>query len=421
VRPAATLLAIALAACGDGGTAEDLGDGGACYEVQRDIPVQISRDVDILFVMDGSVSMLDRIETLQVNVRRFADVLENVEGGLPSVQIGVVSSDVQTHEGALVRPRPECGIDGNYLRDIAYANDERDANYTGDFGDAFSCLLMSQPLGSSLEEPLEAVRRALDGGQPANAGFVREHAFLFVVFVTDEDDCSGGEALMIDTDEARSAYQCFADGVVCDQGAGAIGIQTGCAANPSPASLTPIDGYANFLRGLKQDGNMVMVSALAAGGDPVVTQSASGLVLAPACPSETMEWPAIRLRAFLDLFPQRSTSAHPCGDDWSDLMVLIADMLRTVLGFPCIEDTVDLDRDTPGIQAECVISELRGEQEVILPACTSDDPPDAERPCWRMFEDVGCADFGYRFEVLRGRENVPSGTWVRARCFGGCR
>lgn len=419
-RPTLAFLVFMLAACGDGGRAEDTGDGAVCFEVQRDIPVQISRDIDILFVMDGSVSMLDRIGTLAVNVRRLADVLQNIEGGLPSVQIGVVSSNVRSHGGALVTPRPECGIEGNYLGDIAYANDERDANYTGAFGDAFHCLLMSQPLGGSLEEPLEAMRRALNGTHPGGAGFLRDHALLFVVFVTDEDDCSGGAALMIETDEARSAYQCFVDGVVCDQGAGAIGAQTGCVANPSPASLTPIGEYESFLRGLKPDPNMVLVSALAAGGEPAVTQSASGPVLAPACPSETMEWPAIRLRAFLDLFPQRSTTTDVCGDDWSDLMMLIAELLRTVLGFPCIEARVDLEPEMPGVQAECVISEVHGKEERILPACTSDEPPDTERPCWRMYEDAGCDELGFRFEVLRGRENVPLGTWVRARCFGGC-
>ena len=34
------------------------------------------------------------------------------------------------------------------------------------------------------------MKRALDGSRPENAGFLREGAFLAVVILTDEDDCS---------------------------------------------------------------------------------------------------------------------------------------------------------------------------------------------------------------------------------------
>src|SRR5215470_5274686 len=66
----------------------------------KDIPVNINRDVDILFLIDDSPSMGDKQTNLANNFPRFIDVLGSIPGGLPNVHIGVVTSDIGTQGAA---------------------------------------------------------------------------------------------------------------------------------------------------------------------------------------------------------------------------------------------------------------------------------------------------------------------------------
>ena len=67
-------------------------------------------------------------------------------------------------------------------------------NYTGNIADVFTCIAALGESGCGFEHQLAAVARALGAdGQPApaeNQGFLRADAFLFIVIVTNEDDCS---------------------------------------------------------------------------------------------------------------------------------------------------------------------------------------------------------------------------------------
>src|SRR5688572_7857228 len=63
-------------------------------ELVKDIPIKAKRDVDILFVIDNSGSMAEEQTSLATNFPRFIDVLKTIQGGLPDVHIGVVSTNV---------------------------------------------------------------------------------------------------------------------------------------------------------------------------------------------------------------------------------------------------------------------------------------------------------------------------------------
>src|SRR6476469_1440191 len=60
----------------------------------KDIPVTVNRNIDILFVIDDSPSMLDKQTNLKANFPNFINVLNTIEGGLPNVHLGVVTSDL---------------------------------------------------------------------------------------------------------------------------------------------------------------------------------------------------------------------------------------------------------------------------------------------------------------------------------------
>jgi hypothetical protein len=62
---------------------------------------------------------------------------------------------------------------------------------------AFSQLASVGTNGCGIEQHLEATKRALDGN-PLNAGFVRDSAFLAVIVIADEDDCSLASSALFD-------------------------------------------------------------------------------------------------------------------------------------------------------------------------------------------------------------------------------
>src|SRR5882724_2827343 len=53
----------------------------------KDIPVNVNRNLDLLFLIDDSPSMADKQSNLAKNFPRFIEVLSSIPGGLPNVHI----------------------------------------------------------------------------------------------------------------------------------------------------------------------------------------------------------------------------------------------------------------------------------------------------------------------------------------------
>lgn len=406
------------------------GDPVRAVEERKDIPVRPDTRIDLLFVVDDSSSMADEQASLAANVRRFATVLENVEGGLPDLHIGVVTTDLgggghpiagcegDGRDGALVRGDL---VDGAFLEDVfdGEAPDRRRHNYDGSLADALASMADVGAEGCELAQPLEAMRRALDD-HPANAGFLRDDAFLMVVFLTDEDDCSvrpGGEAHL-----ARGgsvSFRCVEEGIVCEDGPmRQAGEREGCRARGEPSHLERVQPYVDFLKGLTDDPGQVIVATATGPLQPVIVDEvltgdvAYDLALAPSCDGDAARaTPAFRLSSFADAFPQRSTRTSICNEDLSDLLVLIAERLAVVLGNPCIEGALaDHDPDVPGIQPECVVSDVHrlgqdGQGETLVPSCDAD----FQVPCYLWIDDPEQCDTatGLGLLVCRGLEDDP--------------
>jgi hypothetical protein len=199
-------------------------------ETDFSILVSPERSVDILFMIDNSPSMDPKQKALAENFPKMIERLQALEGGLPDVHIGVVSSDmgagggeaggncsvVLGNQGILWGndPDKDPGVDNNkyatvkniesgcglnsgarWLQDIRNKDGiARDKNYTGDLTKVFSCLAKAVGVGGcGYEHQLQSVRVALnpaDNINPQNFKFLRPKAFLAVVLITDEDDCS---------------------------------------------------------------------------------------------------------------------------------------------------------------------------------------------------------------------------------------
>ncbi len=434
-------------------------------ELVKEIPIDLNRDIDILFVIDNSVSMAQEQLSLEANFPRFINVLETIQGGLPNVNIAVVSSNVgispyQTtgcsgsgDDGKFQNtPRGACVPPNGYFIKNWLADDgmSRVTNYpdTTSLGEVFSCIAHLGTTGCGLEQHLESMRRALDGHRPENANFLREDAYLAVIFVADEDDCSAKDGAVFDPSQTEisdplgpfGSFRCTEFGIVCDGSPLSRSPATYADCQPMPAEesdyLFHPDVYVDFLEQLKVNRQNIIVAGILGNPAPVnVIYNDKGepeLDCSCGCETDQHAAPAVRLAWFLEQFPQRHTFTSICNQDLSSAMDQIAQLMKIVFGNPCLDGPVDLtDLDgnpANGIQLDCQVSDVvhKGtdqEQATVIPRCPMTGPstPDTSTvPCWWVDEQPTiCTMTQTRMllHVERGGEE-PDDTTIVARCVG---
>ncbi len=459
-----------LAACPDRGISKVLPAQGRVEF--KDIPVKINRNVDILFVVDDSPSMADKQANLAANFPNFTDELSKIEGGLPSVHIGVVTSDMGTKGANSPTPGPGIGTigmggcsglgkDGNLRTGGApiqngapFLSNEIDAttgarmpNYTGNLSDAFTQMAKAGDGGCGFEQHLEAMKQALVSTNAANKGFLRDDAYLAVVIIADEDDCSLADPMLLQAGDngplgAQQSFRCTRFGVLCDDNGDTtatmnqVGPKGKCHPNDQSAFLTKASGYADFLKSLKTDPSKVIVAGIIGTTDPfaVELRAPQGQPNGKKLPSlahscsyvdtagkTEVADPPIRIKYFLDQFPNRSTFSTICQSDLSGGLSQIGDLLKAVIGDPCIEGKLaDVDTKTPGPQYDCAVAAVQNqgkdnESQNILPKC---DDSSSNAPCWHLVTDaVNCSKTpDMQTLKVEGQNTLPDDTHIIANC-----
>lgn len=370
------------------------------------------------------------------------------QGGLPSIHLGVVSTNVGARGG--VGPGQPCSDEGDdgrlraapriagctpptdvpYILDVSDADGNSRRNYQGALEDTFACIAALGTSGCGLEQPLEAMRRALDG---RNGDFLRPEAYLGVVFIGDEDDCSMTTPDFVTGDDAdlgplQTSWRCFEWGVTCEPGIDRAAGKTyeNCRPRANSPFLADPAVYADFLRDLKADPAKIVVAGIIGPTTPVRSVSTDdGVALAPACTAPGEEEgaaPAIRLGALIRAFPgNRASTTSICENDLTPALEQIAAIMTKLFGNPCLEgvpDLTDVRPDAPGLQLDCAVTEISAprtldEQQLVLPRCAMDPAaPDAvaaasPRPCYAVVEDATCTRSAHHLAVLVER---PAGT-----------
>ncbi|CAN5888221.1 hypothetical protein BH11MYX2_BH11MYX2_06810 [soil metagenome] len=421
----------------------------------KDIPVTVNRNVDLLFVIDDSPSMADKQQNLADNFGEFINVLNTIQGGLPDVHIGVVTSDMGTKSTQDPTPGPSLGgcagtgkagnlqisgapVSGTFISDIKVSETMRNRNYTGDLATVFATMAKVGAAGCGFEQHLSAMKAALNGNQQ-NAGFLRADAYLAIIFIQDEDDCSISHTALLGPAGGnlgtQQSFRCTKFGVTCDQGGAdpnamnTVGNKSQCHPNEDSQYLEKVQTYVDFIKGLKADPTKIIVAGIMGTIDPFavelrVPQGASTApepALAHSCTYQgslgpEIADPPIRLKYFLDQFPNRSTFTTICQRNLADGLTLIAQLLKTVLGDPCIEGNLAMPID-------CSVSDVQNlgepnQVETILPACNSDTNP-SNTPCWRIATDtVNCAmaPGNHTLKIERGSASAAPDTHVIANC-----
>ena len=131
---------------------------------------------DILFVVDNSGSMGEEQTKLG---NSFSTFINWLTGGLVDYRVAITTTDMATagHQGAFQAAAGQPTVIDPAMPDVI---------------SAFQANVNVGASGSATEKGLEAAATALSPGMLAgpNAGFLRDDARLYVVWVTDEDDAS---------------------------------------------------------------------------------------------------------------------------------------------------------------------------------------------------------------------------------------
>lgn len=357
-------------------------DNATYYEFKLPMSVPATRDLDILFMVDNSWSMENEQENLKNSVPALTSTLEKMRGGLPNLHIGVISSDLGTGmhtsiryceeiggdrgvlgkvgtvnlaeqcigsgqlyivdvepTGCMINKNPNfntcsshsceqqhCDAAANYYEVLTLYDDAhgcpRCRNYDGELTETLGCMAELGTDGCGFEQQLEATRKALNPQETLeNVRFLRDNAFLAVVLITDEDDCSALHPDVIFSPDLTQnnidsslgyihSFRCFEFGVTCDINDRTItGPRTGCVPREDDqAYLHKIKRYTSFIEAIKDP--MMTIIAVITGPVPeeIIVQRDSKdrpeVKLSCEDPVNAGEGatPAIRIKAFVEHF-----------------------------------------------------------------------------------------------------------------------
>jgi hypothetical protein len=420
-------------------------------ETRQEYEANPIRQVDILFLIDNSPSMREEQDRLRANFPQFMAALDEIDGGRPDVHIGVVSSDLGIlngrdncgrpggDRGALI-VRNTCGLDPN-ARFLVSNDRGRQNNFTGDIGQVFSCMAALGAEGCGIEHQLQAVRLALDERlTPENTGFLRKNAYLAIIVLTDEDDCSADAESSLFTQlpaGVAASLLCATNGHVCRGQSPPLTDFSVPLADCRPADdgkLIRISTLVDAIRGLKDDPRKILVSGIfgwptnevgalyrfGRNFRPAPWGGSTNLDIDFACTvgSETAATVGLRLNEFVRSFGENGVPLSICQDSFRDSMRLIGDKLRILLNPSCIAvPLADTRPAEPGLQPDCQVVDRTpmpggAVREVAFPACSRSAPP-----CWRVTPDAMCGGSGHKIEVDRAGQVAAPGTQQSIRCL----
>ncbi|HLK91430.1 MAG TPA: hypothetical protein VKZ18_16145 [Polyangia bacterium] len=292
---------------------------------------KINNQLDILFMIDNSSSMAPMQQKLYDQLPSFMQVLQKLPTP-PSLHVAVVSSDMgapgdetgnikctqygdQGQFQFMPRSDTDLGItctDTTLAPGATFISDEdMTPNFTNpDISQVFQCIAFLGDKGCGFENQLASIDRALGADGSAapstNANFLRQDAYLGIVLLTNEDDCSAppntklyslgvggsGQQNIANALGPLANYRCNQFGHLCkdpggnviapplDIPADAMGTSalptldmTDCTSNDTTGLLTPVSQFVSDVRALKDaPDDKILVAAIAAPAAPYTVE-----------------------------------------------------------------------------------------------------------------------------------------------------
>lgn len=381
-----TALAAGVASC-NSHPLQPLGDVLDGTRIEQSDPIG-SNAVDIIWVIDNSGSMREEQQELGEKFDAFIDELAELGADF---HISVITTDVRD---VSQRGRFQGGP-GNVVSeqcrqppaDLAYCADldlarfflDADSYRNGDDLDRdrltrdFRCLSFVGDCGTPYEAGLEALERSVSDelidNDGFNSDFLRDDAFLAVIFLTDEDDCS-----TVDTFNPGRDADCYVDQFrdnllsvqrVYDR---LVELKDGDESRVLVAGIIgPDDGREPpTLEEYNRDGPRPSCNSALGGSEG--TQSARD---------------GERYRSLIDLAMERGIEESICQGDFTVALREIGNVIRTNLDVNCLQDTPEtcetsadcpsgVDCVNPGDPA--IGSAFCASFEILLEVSTPEEP-----------------------------------------------
>jgi MYXO-CTERM domain-containing protein len=295
-------------------------------------------ELDLLIVVDTSAGMADELAALAPQlgalVEQLSAELTNYDDLAPSLHVGVVSADLGAGPHAL--PGCVAGGDGAaFVAPFLYRNvsgwGDVDQNFEGSLAEAVADMVPTAADGCVVQQPLAAARRALDGTVTDNVGFLRPTAALAVLVITNQEDCSTGDASLFDpaAPGPATSYRCAAQGWTCTPPIdGTPQAHAGCYV----AAVSPLDNVWELhqaVRVTKGEPWRIAVGVVRGPSEPVAV--VDGPAIAPSCGGDAPRAasPALRVDAYANLFDHRFV-----GSICEDTLGSFADAVRGAVSDP---------------------------------------------------------------------------------------
>jgi hypothetical protein len=433
----------------------------------------VNRDIDIVFMIDNSLSMKPLQTKLTTNFPIFMDVLKKLPGGLPNVHIGVVSSDMGAGPYSAVDiPGCRTGGDAGTFQTMARGttcgqgslnagqnfiidqDNGAQKNYTGDIAAAFSCIAALGDTGCGFEHQFASVLRALgaDGQAPPpnNVGFLRPNAYLGIILITNEDDCSAPPDSKLFDPASRfvgdplgplASYRCNEFGHLCGGARpprtnipappGGTDLTGTCDVDEAPnATLVRVSDVVSRIKALKPgQENKILVAAIAGPTTQYIVETAAATLkddpnqqwpqvrhscVEPTQPGQPPEYgdPGVRITKWVTSFGANGVFQPICNKTYEMALQVIATKLGQLLGDPCVDGKV---LDTAGglwatgdaNPPDCaVVDHVTNDQgariDSPVPRCDDANPVP---PCWHIAGQGMCKAGQFFLKIERAPGN----------------
>jgi hypothetical protein len=418
-------------------------DAGTSLTEVALIPAQVNRDLDLLFVIDDSGGMQDKLAKLRASVPAIISPILTGPGAA-NLHVGVITTDLGTKGSedaspGSAYPEARCSDSGNdgvlltngapvndlFITDLEGPNNTRIRNYTGEMADVLTQMVDRADSGCAFVQPLEAIRRGLTN--VANSGFLRASARLAIVLISDSDDCSFPHSSLIDVNNATLGppllFRCTRFGVECDVGGAdsdemnVPGTKHGCHPAAGSEYVADVSPYVNFLAALKDDPRDVLVTAIVAPTEPfsVIEYMLQGVpyeALDVSCTYAGPEhseagFPAVRTTAFVEGLP-RGRTIDICDADFPKQMVALGERIDTLVDGSCIQQWIE----QPAV-CEAFDVDAQG-NETPVPQCDGSNV----LPCFKIAADPGYCQSWQQLHVtiVRNGTGMGAGIWTSVRC-----
>lgn len=395
--------------------------------------------LDLLFVLDTSPSMAPHRQRVIEQLPAMIEAMKNRGNGYyPDLRVAVISADLGapasmgcSAEGDGARPLPlprgaACPMPSEAWLSLDLMGETNMVGGSTEPGrqiaEALTCMMQVE-VGCALQQPLEAMRRALDPEQGTLKAMRRPGARLKVVVITDKDDCSIADPAFLAEDGTSLALRCLRAGTRCAEDLESPGEKSAC--EPEARGLHPLKRYLSFFDTPElRDASLVFIRGPA---DPLSVESHDGLLtLGPSCHADGHgALPAPRLGAFEEQRRWMTEFVSICEDSFVEALspgvfclfgsnCIDAGPLDQRCEPTCLDGQCDLQA-LPGV--DCVVHEvfypgLDKERVEPLTRCPAElFDPEVEScgthcPCWRIVhDDADCTpDLGVqplKLDVMR--------------------